>query len=151
MRIVAAVDFSPFTERVMATVRQLCAERPATLRLLHVAEAEPSFIGYEAGPNEVRDQVAHEYRDEHRQVQALAAALRADGVDAVGLLVQGAIGEKIVEQAVELRADLVVVGTRGRNALTDLLLGSVSDWVIRHAPCAVVVVPPARAGGAGRR
>lgn len=144
MRIVAAVDFSPYTDRVMATVRTLCAGRQATVRLLHVAEPEPSFIGYEAGPDEVRDQVAHEYREEHRRVQALAETLRAAGIDAVGLLVQGPIGGKIVEQAVELEADLVVVGTRGRTALTDLLLGSVSHWVIRHAPCAVVVVPALR-------
>jgi nucleotide-binding universal stress UspA family protein len=145
MKILAAVDFSSFTERVVATVRRLAEERQATVRLLHVAEAEPSFVGYEAGPEVVRHQVAEEYREEHRQVQALAAELRGHGVEAVGLLVQGPIGEKIVEQAEELGADLLVVGTRGRGMLADLLLGSVSGWVVRHAPCPVVVVPPERA------
>jgi nucleotide-binding universal stress UspA family protein len=142
MKILAAVDFSSFTERVVATVRRLAEERQATVRLLHVAEAEPSFVGYEAGPEVVRHQVAEEYREEHRQVQALAAELRGHGIDAVGLLVQGPIGEKIVEQARELEADLVVMGTRGRSLLADLVLGSASAWVRRHAHCPVVVVPP---------
>ena len=45
----------------------------------------------------------------------------------------------ICELAAELGARAVVIGTRGRGGLTRALLGSVSDYVVRHAPCTVVV------------
>jgi len=45
----------------------------------------------------------------------------------------------ICELAAELGARAVVLGTRGRGGLTRALLGSVSDYVVRHAPCTVVV------------
>ncbi len=48
--------------------------------------------------------------------------------------------DKIVEVAVAERADLIVMGTHGVGGLTHALLGSVSEKVIRHAPCPVLVV-----------
>lgn len=48
-------------------------------------------------------------------------------------------------------ADLLVVGTRGRGALSGALLGSVSQHAIRHAPCPVLVVPAARTSEEGRQ
>lgn len=50
--------------------------------------------------------------------------------------------EKIVEAARNWPADLIVVGTRGRSALSSLVLGSVAQGVLRHAPCPVLVVRP---------
>jgi len=48
-------------------------------------------------------------------------------------------------------ADLLVVGSRGHGGFTGMLLGSVSEHVVAHAPCAVVVVKsPATAGDAGQ-
>ncbi len=54
-------------------------------------------------------------------------------------VVQGGAGHNLVDLADD--ADLLVVGTRGRNAVADHLLGSVSSHVVAHAPCPVVVVP----------
>jgi nucleotide-binding universal stress UspA family protein len=48
--------------------------------------------------------------------------------------------EEIVALADELGADLIVVGSRGRGRIRRALAGSVSDWVVRHAPCPVLVV-----------
>ncbi len=49
---------------------------------------------------------------------------------------------QIVEKAEEMKADLIIVGSHGYNRWERLLLGSVSDSVVHHSPCSVLVVRP---------
>ena len=57
--------------------------------------------------------------------------------------VEGHAGNALVEEAEN--ADLVVIGRRGHGGFAELLLGSISHQVADHAPCPVVIVPPAAA------
>lgn len=52
----------------------------------------------------------------------------------------GSPESRIVETAEEMKADMIVVGSHGYNSWERLLLGSVSDSVVHHAPCSVLVV-----------
>ena len=52
--------------------------------------------------------------------------------------------ELILDRAKHLPADLIVMGTHGRRGFQHLLLGSVAEAVVRHAPCPVLVVPQAK-------
>lgn len=140
MSLLVAVDFSAVTERQVAAVERLAAPG-RRIHVLHVAEPDPDFVGFEGGPDTVREQIAAEFRQEHRQVQALAARLRDAGFDATGLLVQGATVSTILEQAEKLAAHAIVVGSHGRGALFDLVVGGVSAGVIRNAQVPVLVVP----------
>jgi nucleotide-binding universal stress UspA family protein len=144
MNLLVAVDFSPVTDRVIDTAAALAHDCGGMITLLHVARPEPDFVGYEAGPQSVRDQVATEFRTQRRTLQEHADRLRAVGIDATPMVVQGAIAETILEQAGRAGAGLIVVGTHGRGAVMDLLVGSVSEGVIRRSPVPVVVVPPQR-------
>ncbi len=63
------------------------------------------------------------------------------GVPAQGMLVDGVPGQAIVDTAAALGADLIVVGSHGASGLERVLLGSVSDFVVRHARCPVLVAP----------
>ena len=56
------------------------------------------------------------------------------------LVWEGEPGTAIVEAAIAESADLVVVGTHGRSRVGRLVLGSVSDHVVRHAPCPILIV-----------
>jgi nucleotide-binding universal stress UspA family protein len=60
----------------------------------------------------------------------------------------GPAGESIVDVAEAEAADLIVVGTHDRGAVGRLFLGSVSDHVVRHARCPVMVVRPTRVAAA---
>ncbi|MGZ4689900.1 MAG: universal stress protein [Acidimicrobiia bacterium] len=51
------------------------------------------------------------------------------------------VGARICALAREEEAELIVIGSHGHRALFDLLLGSVSNYVLRHSPCPVLVVP----------
>jgi nucleotide-binding universal stress UspA family protein len=51
---------------------------------------------------------------------------------------------EIVREAKDWQADLIVVGTHGRRGARRVFLGSVAETVLRHAPCAALVVPPVR-------
>jgi nucleotide-binding universal stress UspA family protein len=143
MRILAAVDFSGFTEPTLRAVEQIAAAAPeARIWLLHVAEPDPSFVGYDAGPAVVRDQVAAEYREEHRQLQACAEGLRGGGAEVTALLIQGAIADTILTEAERLDVQLIVMGSHGYGTIADLIAGGVCKAVLRKASCPVLVIPP---------
>ena len=66
----------------------------------------------------------------------------AGGVPLSGVTVDGVPDEGIVRQAGEGGADLIVMGSHGRRGLSRVILGSVTERVVRHAPCPVLVVHP---------
>lgn len=141
MKLLIALDLSGATAKILDAVRNMPAGAALQARVLHVAEPNPDFIGYEAGPEVVREQVAEEFRRQHSAVQQAASELRAAGVEASALLIQGATVDAIVEQAKEFQADLIVMGTHGRSALFDVFVGSVSQGVIRKSDVPVLLVP----------
>ena len=57
-------------------------------------------------------------------------------------ILEGAAGQAVCDYAAEISATAIVIGTRGRGGIKRALLGSVSDYVVRNAPCPVVVVNP---------
>ena len=141
MIVLVAVDFSPVTHRQLAAVSRLARDRPVVVYLLHVAQPDPAFVGFEAGPAVVRDQVAAEFHREHRDLQDLAREVREMCPETTALLVQGPTVETILGEAGKLGADLVVIGSHGHGAAYDLLVGSVSAGVIRKSLAPVLVIP----------
>ena len=71
--------------------------------------------------------------------QALVVRGRRAGVRVAFLVWEGEPGPAIVEAAASEQADLIVVGTHRRNRLERMVLGSVSDHVVRHAACPVLI------------
>ncbi len=140
-RILIPVDFSPCTEAVTRLGADLARAFGAELFLLHVAAPEPEFITYEPGPASVREAVAREISAEHRKLHDLDRALEAQGLKVTSLLIQGYTAEKILQEIDRLKIDLVVMGSHGHGALYHLLLGSVSEGVLRKSPVPVLVAP----------
>lgn len=139
LKIAVALDFAPATEEILEHAQKLARAAQSHLWLLHVEAPDPDFVGYEVGPQTVRDSVATEMHQHHSRLQGLARQCREHGLDTTALLLQGPTVDALAEKAEELAVDFLVVGSHG-HGLKQLLLGSVSDGLLRKAPCPVVVV-----------
>ena len=143
MKVLAALDLDRTTPDVLREARLWTRRLGAELFLIHVADPDPDFIGYGAGPESVRLAVAHKFTRAHQRMEALATELRKEGLVATtALLIQGATAETILREADRLAADLIVLGTRARGALRSLLLGSVSKQVVAGSTRPVLLIPP---------
>jgi nucleotide-binding universal stress UspA family protein len=140
--IIVAVDFSDSTPALLETAASLATAFSAKLWLVHVAAPDPSFVGYAAGPQSVRDSIAAGLRREHRLLQEYAEDLRADQIDTTALLVQGPTVATLLAELARLDADHLVIGSHDHGVLYRKALGSISEAVLRKAPCPVTVVRP---------
>lgn len=141
--ILVPVDFSDATAQVMETARKFATAFGSRVILLNVADPEPDFVGFEAGPPTVRMSVARDFKTERQRLDELKLHCANSGIDVTALHIQGPIIEKILHEAGEQQADFIVMGSHGHGAIYDLLVGSVTHGVIKGAPCPVVVVPAA--------
>jgi len=105
--------------------------------LLVVSVIDPHELRLESQRTGLRwDQV----RDRRQAAaQELVTRGRPTGLDVTVLVWTGDPGESIVSAAEAEGADMIVVGTHGRGPIGRLFLGSVSEHVVRHAPCPVLV------------
>ena len=142
MKVLAALDLARTTPDVLREARIWARRLSAELILIHVAEPDPDFIGYGAGPESVRLAVAHKFTRAHQRIEALSVELRKEGLDATALLLQGATAETILREAERLSADVVLMGTRARGAVRELFVGSVSKEVLRQSTRPVLLIPP---------
>lgn len=134
-RILLATDLSEASDA--ASVQAFDLARSLTAELVVVSVIDPAtdpVTGLRGTPIDRR-------RDARLEAaQALVARGRHEGVRVSFLVWEGDPGEAIVEAATSEQVDLVVVGSHGRSGVGRMLLGSVSDFVVRRAPCPVLVV-----------
>jgi nucleotide-binding universal stress UspA family protein len=108
--------------------------------LLAVSVIDPGALQLPGGRFRARvDQVRERLE---RDAQVLVARGRELGVEVSFLVWTGDPGDQIVAAAEAEGVDLVLVGSHGRGAVGRLFLGSVSEHVVRNAPCPVLVVRP---------
>ena len=136
-RILLATDLSPSSERAANQAIALAHELRATL--LVVSVIDPDVKTARRGLVERMDQ---RRAGRETAAQAIVVRGRQAGVSVSFLVWEGEPGPAIVDAAIAEAADLVVVGSHGRGRVERLVLGSVSDHVVRHAPCPILIVRP---------
>jgi nucleotide-binding universal stress UspA family protein len=140
--VLVCVDFSPATDGVIETAVGIAGSSGGSLCLVHAAAPEPDFVGYDrpGGPYD-RSVREGELTTERSQLADLAAGLSDRGIATTTALVKGPTVEVLLDEATDLGADLIVVGTHGHRALHRFLVGSTTDGLIRRSTIPVVVVP----------
>jgi nucleotide-binding universal stress UspA family protein len=146
-RILCPTDFSEFSTAAVAYAAALATTYGATLKLLHVATPFPVVAPYSNLPGPVRVYDIH--RDQAVEaLQTEATRLRGDGVTVDTEVRDGHVVREILAAADGFAADLIVLGTHGREGFERLVLGSVTEKVLRKASCAVLTVPGSALGRA---
>src|SRR5262245_58602641 len=139
-RILVPIDFSASIQDTLVSAREVAEQYRAELHVLHVVPSPrlPPRLGADAeGPlRNARDRVEH-----LTQAAALGRAPVAREVRA------GQPWAEIVGYAREKGIDLIAMGTHGRTGVAHVVMGSVAEQVIRHAPCPVLVRRPRAAAG----
>jgi len=141
MRILVALDLAESTELIVKKVEELAKKMSAQVWVLHNAEPAPDVLEFRADPQTARDSLAEKFHNEHRQIQEIAKRLRKEGLEATALLVHGPAVEIILKEASDLDVDMIVVGSHGRSAVYQLLVGSVSEGILRESRCPILIVP----------
>ncbi|AFY69969.1 UspA domain-containing protein [Thalassoporum mexicanum PCC 7367] len=155
-KILVAIDMSANGDRVFAAALDLAKLNQADMMLLHVLSLEEegapdliavSELGYYPGilpPDANGDRFRQQWKSyEDRCLESLH--FYTDQSSAVGVKTEftqasGSPGRAICKLAQTWAADLIVVGRRGHSGLSELILGSVSNYVLHHAPCSVLTI-----------
>jgi nucleotide-binding universal stress UspA family protein len=138
--ILAAIDFSRASQPVLATAFALAGSAKARLLIVHVVHPPP-VTDPDAGVQMTSEYTAMASETAARQLEDLAGEIGR------GLVVEtthrvGLPARCILDAAEEFGARYIVMGSHGQTALRDLVVGSTTSRVLKHATCPVVVVPP---------
>jgi nucleotide-binding universal stress UspA family protein len=159
-RILVAIDFSDATPGVIALARQLAKGLDAEIHLVHVRQFTPKAfgagaLGYglagmpELAPMsgvpvrgfETLTQPARETESQKSQLAQWQREIAEAGLKVTLHQPTGNAAEEILNQAKAINADLIVMGTHGHGAMYDLLVGSATKGVLKHATRPVLLVP----------
>lgn len=148
--LLVAYDFSSHADAALFAAMDLARHLQADCHLVHVVQ--PVFFPHVGIPDataapppdmfEIRDSAM-------KALQRVAGAIEnAPGKVEPHIVEDRNIAGSICEMAEKLGSDLIVMGTHGSTGISHVLLGSVAERTLRHAPCAVLTVPR-RQGEAG--
>ncbi len=138
MKILMGIDDSKSSGDVLRAVVTQFRTDHTEVRVLHVlqpiAPAPPQMAAGYAPELEDQKEQAREL------VERIANELRSAGFKVETAIEVGDIRERVIDFAAEWRADLIVVGSHGQRGIQRFLLGSVAEFVARHAKCSVEIV-----------
>lgn len=154
-KILVAIDNSARNQIVFESALSLAKQNRASLMLLHVLSSEeensPSSIpihmdsiywkaGAETDLDNWRKQWESYEQEGWWKLHQLQSEAEGVGIKAEVRQNAGSPGRNICHLAENWQAELIIVGNRGRSGVGELLLGSVSSYVLHHAPCSVLIV-----------
>ena len=145
MHVLVATDGSPSSIAAARAASELLrsADQVTLVSVLTEVPGDDAggFEGSVFSPGEQDELWKKELAEAGEELERTAAALTTAKIDK--RIEVGDVAGTICRVAADVHADVIVVGSHGRGAIERILLGSVSEQVVRHAPCPVLVVRPA--------
>jgi nucleotide-binding universal stress UspA family protein len=143
-RILCPVDFSEFSARAYDYAQSLAWHYKATLLLQHVIDSLTPNYPYHAFPDSYIEMCQTLRADAEQQLQVFAKTHDRCGIQPQCFVRDGAVTDLILSLAEARAVNLIVMGTHGLRGIDHLVLGSVTEKVLRKARCPVLAVrkPP---------
>ena len=139
--ILVAIDFEDETKVLIDKAIEFGKMFGSKIWLLHIAASSPDFVGYESGPQYIRDSRAESLRKEHKMIQQIADDIKSLDMEAEGLLVQGATTETILKESAKLNIDLVIIGHHKHSTLYKIFVDDVDSEIISNSKVPVLIIP----------
>jgi nucleotide-binding universal stress UspA family protein len=138
-KILVAVDFSEHGDLAVDAAVELAKRFHAELHVVHALDVRiPVMAPYEVVIPAAFIESAR--KAAASKLDTLVQKVATEGVAASSHLSEAPAASAIVDLAEKIGADLIVMGTRGHTGLMHVLLGSVAERTLRHAPCSVLTV-----------
>ena len=142
--VLCAVDHSEYSSYAVEWIKKNFLSKEKDLVVLVNIRTFPSLYNY-GSPHGDFLTAAYNLDEEarkgsHQLLQKLGGDLKADGYYVRAIAIRGDPRTEIVRKSLELKADTVVVSSRGLGAIKRTFLGSTSDYVCHHCACPVLVV-----------
>jgi len=137
--VLVALDFSEHSQKVFDAAVDQAKAFSAHLQLVHAFEVLVyRGVRYDEVLSKETIDSAEEKAKAH--LSELLAAAEKQGVSGEVHLLEGEARDVLPRAAVDLEADLIVLGSHGHSGLRHLLLGSVVEHVMRHSPCQALII-----------
>jgi nucleotide-binding universal stress UspA family protein len=134
-KILVPIDGSEHSIRALGEATKVAKITGGIITLVYVSPA------CSTGPSLVMPQLSQLPCADNKTVLVEASKIaQTEDVKAETLMLQGDAAEQIVKTAKECNFDLIVIGARGLSKISGLILGSVSQGVVKSAPCPVLVI-----------
>ncbi len=139
--ILAAVDFSSGSKRVVTQAAELARALGGRVVILHVLPLQPfkPDLGLLGDPPAGWKRAVE--KNALERLASLQAECRKASVTSATVCVTGFPTTLVLAQAKKARADFIVMGSHGHTAFFDLIVGSTASGVLKRAVCPVILVP----------
>ncbi|SMO90131.1 Nucleotide-binding universal stress protein, UspA family [Saccharicrinis carchari] len=139
--ILVAVDLKEGTDKVLTIASDQARQFKAKLWIVHIAAPEPDFVGYQVGPQYIRDMRATELKGHHRKLKKLSDERCANGIDAESLLINGGTVEMLTAETEKLHIDLIVIGHHKHGFIHKTFFGQTDVSLIENTQVPTLIVP----------
>jgi Universal stress protein UspA and related nucleotide-binding proteins len=146
MKVLLSTDGSEFSEAAVEALKNFRFPAGSEIRIISVLDMSVELsLDENAGRLKSAAEIENAAREKIRKILSetkgkIAAYVSSEDVTINTELLDGDPKSRIIEKALEMSADLIVIGSHGYNSWERFLLGSVSDSVVRHAQCSVLLV-----------
>ncbi len=137
-KILCPIDHSDCSKEALKYAVSFAMKDEAKLYLLHIIDIRSFSEGLDAMSKQIPDEETLEQL-RTKLLDCIPEEIR-DEMDVEAIVIQGIPFAEIISTAREKEIDMIVIGSHGRTGIAHMMLGSVSEKVVRKAPCPVLIV-----------